>query len=64
MELNIFENIVDYSGLYIFIAHFADALSFVYVQNVALAYRIGWTEENIINAYNLQSKHTVVKTNR
>ena len=41
MELNIFENIVDYSGLYIFIAHFADALSFVYVQNVALAYRIG-----------------------
>ena len=30
-SLNIFfENIVDYSGLYIFIVHFADALNFIY----------------------------------
>ena len=29
-------------------------------KNVALAYRICWTGENKINAYNLQSKQTVV----
>ena len=30
MGLNSFENIFDYSGLYIFIGHFADARDFVY----------------------------------
>ena len=31
MDLKFFENFVDYSGLYIFIVHFAGAFNFIYI---------------------------------
>ena len=31
MDLTFFENIVDYSGLYIFVFHFANALNFIHI---------------------------------
>ena len=34
MDLTFFENIVDYSGLYIFIIHFADVLNFIYMSRM------------------------------
>ena len=41
MDLNFFENIVYYSGLYIFIVHFADAFNFIHIRRQELSIREG-----------------------